>query len=327
MRIHWITFVLETSYEETKKLYDAHFKAALGELVDEDMGGRGYRARSRSNGCVLYHTPLQNTKSGSIHCCLDVSGSACDCLLPRELIEIVEDIQALGLVYRITRIDLAFDECPFTPKEFYDQAAGDGCRSLYKRETLSLVISPFKKKKVHIQGVTQLGTSTAYVGAGDSERFIRCYDERGFTRLEFVCKGDRAQVVAVMLLNSQYNEWDDLATGHLLDYIDFPGWLAWGDFISYRSRAGIKISSARVISVDRLSTWMIKQVSLAYFVMEELESTYGSSWKDALYQLGAARWDAGKGQRYAHIMGMTNPSIGPLFSYHAQEDIIGPLDR
>lgn len=299
MLIHWLTVVVAASSDEVQKFYHARLQGKLGPLVSEDIGGRGYKNRARSLGAVLYINPGQNLKNGQEHCCLDISGAGCECLTPGDMQDFILDLQFAEVGYKITRLDIAFDQCPFTPREFLDAVCGDEVRSLFKRETIEWHDSPFALRQ---DG--EKGCQTCDIGSGTSERFIRVYNKRGHTRLEIVFRGVRGQVVGCQLFNNEYKDWERLAFAHLLDYVDFDEFAGWITFKETYQRAFITISSSRVVSVERLKNWMAKQVSLALYVIKEIEETCGGDWMDELIQFGRGRWDAGRGQRYAPLMEM-----------------------
>lgn len=312
MKLHWFTLVIHTYFDKALEIYDRFLSARLGELVEEKTGGRGYAQRMRSaGGAVLYYSPFELSKQKSDHCCLDLSGTACDFLVPTDYQDIVVELQIKQIAYNVTRVDFAFDNMPFSPSEFYYAAGSEGCRSLYKRETLSLILSPFKQKKNHIQGETQLGTSTCYIGAGESERFIRCYDERGYTRLEFVCKGLRAKLVVDMIFKFEPQYWYKVVLQHLLDYVDFQTGLfvGWDKFRQELGRMNMKVSEIREVTTKKIGTWLEKQVSLALYVLHMVQSNDGGYYAGELCKIGAEKWEAGKGRRYNHLMQLVSPEL------------------
>ncbi len=63
--------------------------------------------------------------------------------------------------------------------------------------------------------------NTLYIGSRQSDRFIRIYDRRGFTRLEMVFKDKWAENFAVVITEISPNEWILQTIGYLRDYVNF----------------------------------------------------------------------------------------------------------
>lgn len=273
MKIHWFAVTLFASYDFCLDLWEKYFKLELGDLVQSPRGGRGFQNIDVAlNEAKLYYNPVQQ-KDGVFkdYCHFEFTGSACDCVIPTHFRDFIEFLQSDGVLFKITRLDIAWDDLPFSPSEFY-QAVYDGLVvSPAKRGTLSIVQSPYE-----VRDDGQNGCDTCYLGSKSSNRFIRVYNKRGGTRLEFVCRDDRAHAVTLDIFQYIYGDWDVTAREHLLDYIDFPAWFAWADFIKFAQQAELVITPARKVALVKIEKWIERQVAVALSVFYDVHG-----WKTA----------------------------------------------
>lgn len=112
----------------------------------------------------------------------------------------------------------------------------------------------------------EIGTYTVELGSNFSDRMLTVYDRRGYTRLEFQCKGERSKKVGRdILLADNEAKWFKIAISHLRDYIDFhTSW--WNEFVSASARAFQTVSKPCEVSTEKLVNWLNKQVSPALSV-------------------------------------------------------------
>jgi DNA relaxase NicK len=171
--------------------------------------------------------------------------------------------------YHYTRIDLAFDQMPFTPQDIEDAISRGQITSSAKRETLKVYRSPFEKRD---DG--GIGTHTVEYGSRMSERMIRAYDRRGFTRLELELKMRRADLVAKQLLSaSEVAEWWPIMISHLRDYIDFNAdW--WDEFVNGIGRARAIVSSPKERTAESMTSWLEKSVAVTLSVIHDMRPDY-----------------------------------------------------
>jgi DNA relaxase NicK len=211
-------------------------------------------------GSKVYTDPAVSGVSGS-HYHIEIPGSACDALLPDVFQLLISELSLSSIRFNVKRLDLAFDDAPFTPKQFYDAVYAGSLISLAKRETLQIIQSPFE-----VRDNGEVGTSTVYIGSGSSQRMVRVYDKRGGTRLEFQLRDERANAIALSLFALPYSDWWLEALRHLRQYIDFVGQDWWAAFVCFADRANLIISSARVVTLQRMERWLNRQVFLALSV-------------------------------------------------------------
>jgi Replication initiation factor len=228
--IHWlgITGHFDPLYM-VKAFYEAIFASKYPdkevELYPFDYigaSGRGYQHiyQWSGTGAYLYVNPLQGTN----HCHLELRGNFCEAFqgsLPSLFILIQEAASEASLAcnsltdfnpnlgkLNAARVDIAFDHVPFTPQEqFLAFKSGEvvtRCRAYRWLE--------------NEEG------NTFYVGSSKSDRLTRCYDRRGFTRLELQLRNAYAgEVVRGMLDQSP---WLGIAVSFLRGHADYtaPWW-------------------------------------------------------------------------------------------------------
>jgi len=267
MRIHWFSITIFQDPKKRELLWQEYF-SALGVLVSVGHGGRGYREIDQALlGAKVYHDPVQLTKDGASHYHVEIPGEACDALLPSVFSTLLAELTGCGVRYNVKRLDLAFDDVPFSPQEFLEAAKSDDMVSLAKREKIKINQSPFQLT----DDGKQEGTTTVYLGRNSSQRMVRVYDRRGPVRLEFQMRDDRAQAVALDVFSKPYPDWEITAKSHLRQYVDFIDIDWWDLFVDMVVRADLKISSARKVTFAKLEGWLDKQVSVALSVWFDVQ--------------------------------------------------------
>lgn len=106
----------------------------------------------------------------------------------------------------VTRIDLAIDNCPFSPRQVFDAQDSKNFRS-----------------KARPGGwFPDNGTgATAYHGSKKSDKQLRVYDRRGPTRLEIQYRNKAALALCASLCYLDEDDWVPHAIGIVRDFIDF----------------------------------------------------------------------------------------------------------
>jgi DNA relaxase NicK len=262
--IHWLNVTVHGSKEDSVILYDLLFRDKFGDLQDLGHGGRGFKVIQRGLAeFKLYSEPLLNNGE-YFH--LEFPGVACEALnwdYFKALFEYLDGV--FPDKFNFTRLDLAFDHVNFTPDQAEEDLIKNNIRSLAKRETLEIFRSPLKPKD---NG--DIGTKTVQFGSRSSQRMIRIYDKRGFTRLEFEVKQERSDLIAKDLLKeSDDSKWFEIAVGHLRDFIDFKNdW--WLDFIQGRARANKTVTQPSEKSLEKITRWVGIQVTPALSVLADV---------------------------------------------------------
>jgi len=262
--IHWLSIVVFAPKIDGFMLYELFFKDLFGDFNSIGHGGRGFGEIWMSLlGFKMYDMPYQGEEE-YFH--FEIPGQACE-LIDWKIFQGLDDVLRSNYPdkYRYTRLDFAFDNLPFTPQDVEEAISNEKVRSLAKRENMTVNKTPFGKKD---NG--EIGTHTVNFGSRMSERMIRVYNRRGFTRLEMEMKKTRADLVAKEILAaSDISEWFPIAISHLRDYVDFDApW--WEDFVNGVGRAKAIISTPREITLERMDAWLERQVAVPLSIVNDV---------------------------------------------------------
>ena len=245
-------------------------------------GGRSYRVIEEGLlGAKVYSDPIRLGELGQTHFHIELPGQACDALLPSVFPTLLAELRGNDVRFNVKRLDLAFDDVPFSPREFLEALQADEVVSLAKRRTIRVEQSPYQVS----EDGNRTGTMTVYLGANSSERMVRVYDKRGPVRLEFQMRDKRAHAVAMDVFALDYPEWEAKAKGHLRQFLDFCNVDWWQLFVKSVVRENLKISSARAVTFGGMERWLDKQVSVAMSVWfdvrgkEAIEAFQGNAEK------------------------------------------------
>lgn len=219
--IHWLSI---TFFSDIKTPMTHFLREFLGYEIEDEMewsehffasnhGARGYRALYFGpEGIRLYGYP-----DTGLHCHLEIPGKVIEQYGNEHTIKYLKSLTQKDLKWRCTRIDIAFDHVPFTPKDCYDAwQLGDVISKCHHNSW---------DWRENAEG------NTLYIGSRKSERFIRIYDRRGFTRLEMVFKDKWAENFAKVISDIPPDKWIKQCIGYLRDYVNFNAtW--WLQFVS-----------------------------------------------------------------------------------------------
>lgn len=301
MKIHWLAITIFSSREDVLSLWDKFFELELGSMVETPRGGRGFQNVDVAlHEAKLYYNPVQQSDIAKDYCHLEFTGSACDSVIPTHFRDLVDYLLSVSISFKITRLDVAWDNLSFSPEDFYQSVCAELVTSPAKRTSLSFVSSPYE-----VRENGEAGCHTCYFGSKSSHRLVRVYNKRGGTRLELVCRDDRAHAVALDIFDNLYSDWDFVAREHLLDYIDFPTWSLWQDFIKHAKQAYLVITPARKVALTKIQGWLERQVSVALSVFYDVHG-----WKEAQIILDRILLEAANSRdrsRYSAVLAMRPP--------------------
>jgi len=209
--IHWlsITFFSDIKNPMTHLLRE-FFGYDIEDVFDwsehffaTNHGARGYRA--------LYFGPenirLYGYPDTGKHCHLEIPGKVIELYGNQKTLDYLKSLKVQEFEWRCTRIDIAFDHVPFTPKDCYD--------AWQRGDVIAKCHNDSWDWRENAEG------NTLYIGSRKSERFIRIYDRRGFTRLELVFKNNWAENFARVITEISPEEWIIQCVGYLRDYVNF----------------------------------------------------------------------------------------------------------
>jgi DNA relaxase NicK len=264
--IHWLNFTVHAPREDAFMVYDILFKSTFGDLEELGHGGRGFKEIFHALlEFKIYVTPAHEMQDEYFH--FEIPGQACELLEWRYfqgLESLLSSTYQNKYIYK--RIDLAFDNCPFTPIQVEESIRVGNVRSLAKRESLEVHNSPFALKDNGEEG-----TYTVNFGSRSSERMIRVYDKRGYTRLELELKELRADLVARELFQADdISKWYEIMVRHLKDFIDFDiSW--WEEFVGGYGRAWAIVTKPKEVEMGKLINWIDRQVTPALSVLVDTQ--------------------------------------------------------
>jgi len=284
--IDFLSVTVHLPVSECVNLYHHHFGHALFDLVDLGHGAKGFKhVLSAALGFQLKHTPGFNRD----YCSFVFPGKACKAIPPEFFSYFYKSLVREEIKFNVSRIDIAYDNVPFTPSDFfqvfeddknrYENGEKQIIRTLSQRENVQFIREPFMEK----DDGSSLSRDTCYFGSRQSERFLRVYNKRGPTRLEIEYKGKRAALVASKLFIDNVDNWLETSISHLLDFIDIDiQW--WKEFIGDQERAYAKLHCAKEISLERKREWLLNQVSPTLAAVTEI--TRGQILSDMLDEGG-----------------------------------------
>lgn len=161
-------------------------------------------------------------------------------------------VAAVGVKHwRCTRLDWAIDGAPFSPRDVYNAfCLGDRGKvvSRLRADSWRWVESP--------------SGQTVYLGSRRNERFLRCYNARGFTRLELELHAERADLTIREAW--EYSNADAISQfmdGQMSDFVDFPDWPEWVEHVA-RCANRVKMPTVTV-SVDKIKAWFERSVAFS----------------------------------------------------------------
>ncbi len=290
--VHWISLVVDGKKSDAFTIYNLFFKDLFGELQSMGRGGRFFEEIWFSLlGFKVYVLPTQSEYQFFQ---FEIPGQACE-LIPWGILEGLDYAVRNNFPdhYHYTRLDYAFDDLPFTPRDFEKAIRADKVKSLAKRKTLKVQQSPFEPKD---NG--EVGTYTVYFGSRHSERMIRVYDKRGFTRLELEMKERRADLVAKQIFReSEASETFSIVLSHLRDFVNFDAeW--WDEFVSGVGRAWATVSTPREITEASITSWLTHQVAPSLSTIHDLHPDYFLK-----NLIGSGRAKRGKAKKYKLLLG------------------------
>lgn len=209
--IHWLSM---TFFTNAAKAMTHFLNVFLGYDIQEEMdwseffhssghGARGYDALYFGpEGVRLYAYP----KLGK-HCHLEIPGKVIEMYGNQVCLEYLSSLFKQDYESRCKRIDIAFDYVPFTPQDCYD--------AWQRGDVLAKCHHDSWDWRENKEG------KTLYIGSRQSERFIRIYDRRRFTRLEMVFKDKWSENFAKVITEISSKEWVEQCIGYLSDYVNF----------------------------------------------------------------------------------------------------------
>ncbi len=269
--VHWLRGGFHQPVEDVLELVNSVTDGSYCESLD---WGRYMYGRQHVflGGVVVYVDPKAPNMAPVM---VDCPGSSCEQLG-------FEKLQVLFCNADLSRVDVAYDHAPFTPRAAAEWARAGNVRTRAK------------KKKFE----DDLGTGdgeTLKIGSRSSDHFLRVYDARGFTRVELEMKGAAARAFKSVLL-SDADTFVHQAVGVLREFVDFVdrsssanisrcGNLpSWELFTQGLERVKLRVAGVVVDSLERVADWLEGQVAATLYTYHRAGRSVGD-----LLQLGKGR--------------------------------------
>jgi hypothetical protein len=219
-----------------------------------EHGARGFGRVLVGPGITIYADPVQ-AKESFVH--VEVKGQGLESVPITNVISLLKGFESEGWRWQVSRLDLAWDHCGFSPRTMYEAARRKDVRvSLRRRAGWCRFIDSLEAEVGESEDGDEQAGQTCYIGSSRSPRQLCVYNRRGFTRCEFRLRGERAAAVARDLLQYPEHEWSARGLCHLTDFIAFVDAASdpcitrckplpwWQQFIGDAKRSGVRILRA-----------------------------------------------------------------------------------
>jgi hypothetical protein len=299
--VHWLTCTVHTGQldgatdQDVRDLVRGAFSAPLAAWVDTGMGGRRFDrlARLQGHGVAFYSQP-SGVPAGCGYVSIDLSGEACEELSVPGCFWLLREMDARGWWWSASRIDLAVDGVPFTPLDMAEAYEAGNLRTWCKVDNPDSVVLQWS-------GRGEKRTHTFYLGHAQSERRLRVYDKRGFTRVELQLRGDHAKVVA-KVVSAVPVSFGDCVVGCVRSYVDvidrasstnisrcklLSWWAAWVDgVVAFRCEL-VKPEP----TLERATRWVEASLAPMLAAIMRARGEAAAPWLERLLlRDGPARW-------------------------------------
>jgi DNA relaxase NicK len=293
--IHWMTGTVlpdaETGVSDPESVLD-HLAGFLREsVVVSDRAGNGYTEAWEVGPLRVLAHPERPEMGVSVV----MSGEACEELGLRRVAAIRD-----GLGLRVSRLDLAFDNCPFEPEDLREFWRAGWVRTRAKvpedaREDRQWRTSDWRESA---QG------DTFNMGARTSSQCARCYDRReSGTRFELELKGKASALAAEQLCGLVANEAVEafalVALSWVRRFVDFVDPRSdsnaarqtilpfWELFVEGAEKASVTLEGVVTRTVEDMQHWFVRQVAPVWAVLSE---ALGADKLQSIAQQGRERY-------------------------------------
>lgn len=273
--VHWFRAVTqEPVYELVDRL-----AGVLQESVEiRDTGMHGYSETFVLGGVKVWHNPARRDMGA----CIEVSGDACEELGRDGLLAVWDAAD-----WRVARVDLAVDRCPFTPGDLRREwLAG-------QVDTRVKVLDPEggRAPRAGREGWRRCEWSEQpdgdmfAMGSRAAGQYARCYDRRGFTRFELELKkatahaagprvmealrsGRSAFAVETVSLIQRFVRFVD--RGSVTNVTRAVPLGFWAAFVRGIEKSRLRVGERVVRTVEEVVGWVERQVAPSLAIVERV---------------------------------------------------------
>lgn len=183
------------------------------ELINQYHGGRWYHETwGTTGGFMIRAKPIDLADPD--RCTIEIPGGICELMGYQGMQNVLECLRTEVRKFDVSRFDLAADNCPFKPQQLYDDVYENKIRTKTQRTHLRRFDSPFEP-----DDLGNIGNCGITLGGRQSDRYFRCYDKHGYTRLEIEFKGDYAKKTFIAFLMT--GDFSETCLELIRDFIDF----------------------------------------------------------------------------------------------------------
>jgi len=262
MQIHWLSFTVHAPIEQAEAFYSLWLRDAFGP-AHPGPGGMFYSGSLCGLlGARVYTAPVE----GGDYWTVSLPGQACEAVS-------LEWFRSLSLFLEgyyqteYTRLDLAFDDWPFSPAEMKSFEASGEIASPARPRGQRL-----RRDQYH-EGVDG---DTWEIGSRTGGRFLRVYDRRGVNRLEIELHHEHAKcAMSTLFIDDSRVDYSGMARGIVEMFLrvrsgrgyheQYKLWLEARVILDLRS-----YSPARDTTLERSDKWLVSQVATALSVMQDV---------------------------------------------------------
>ena len=282
MQIHWFTCTIHSAPEYALGFYDLWLRDAFGAPVPGPGGMFFTGSLTGLNGARIYTHPLDGKED---YWTVVLPGLACECVSLEWFKALSIFLRSMDNLVNITRLDVAFDDFPFTPVQMRDMYAEGNIVSPARPRGALSVADEFHRGH---------DGSTWAIGSRQGGRYLRVYDRRGCNRIELELHSNHAQKLFWDLFdNTKIYPGTFTKEGEVLTlpdfalveqeigrgaieafcrvrcgrvyHCDFKQWLACRYILDTTDH-----KPARDVNLQALDTWMTRQVAVPLSVVCDL---------------------------------------------------------
>ena len=179
---------------------------------------------------------------GPNHVSVDLKGEVFEVHGVAPFARLLANLQERGFRWHLTRIDTAWDHHNISPGVLKAAHAAGNLRSLTERRNWDW--------NENDDG------QTFYFGKRGSSGFLRCYNMRGYNRLEVENREKRSKWLGLQLVNAPLEKWSEISMGNLRDFVDLVDASSdkcvsrrkllpvWAEFIGACERVKVRLSDS-----------------------------------------------------------------------------------
>ena len=260
--IDYLSLTLYTFLDNAIELYKRFFEEDLGCLA-KASGSRFYKDQYTAVG-GFYLQGNHRAANKRVHARFIFPGEACRYIDFDKFKLLKLEADKKGIEMRCTRLDIRIDNCPFKPLQIAEDIKQGKARTKADISTLKIFEQPLEKNE---KG--DIGTQGLYLGSRTSNRYLRIYDQHGFTRFELECKEDYADAYFNSLIYYE-DKFEDLIMGYCMDFIEMDTDY-WREFTQGYERIKYSPNIYKDKTIEGFRKFLVKQCAIVFSIIYDIE--------------------------------------------------------